>query len=98
MAGLSAKTVAAVEFLLRSDRRIAKTWDQFDRDSWLFNTPTGTVELKTGTLREHRRLDYITKLAAVGPAGDCPMFLDFLDTIFQKDNELIIFKNFSATF
>jgi len=55
----------------------------------LFNTMAGTIEQKTGTLREHRRLDYITKLSPVEPGGDCPMFLDFLDTIFAKDHELI---------
>jgi putative DNA primase/helicase len=84
-----AKTVAAVEFLARSDRRIAATNDQWDRDPWLFNTMAGTVELKTGNMREHRRLDYITKLAPVSPSGDCPIFLDFLDTIFAKDHELV---------
>jgi putative DNA primase/helicase len=89
MAGLSAKTVAAVEWLARSDPRFAITADQLDSDPWLFNTPAGTVELKTGQLREHRRLDYITKIAGCGPGGDCPLFLDFLDTIFEKDNELI---------
>jgi hypothetical protein len=55
----------------------------------LANTPNGTVELRTGKLREHRPLDYITKKAAVGPGGDCPMFLEFLDTVFAKDNDLI---------
>jgi putative DNA primase/helicase len=89
MVGLSAKTVAGVEWLARSDPRVAATIDQWDRDPWLFNTPTGTVELRTGKLREHRRLEYITKIAAVGPGCDCPMFLDFLDTTFEKDNELI---------
>jgi putative DNA primase/helicase len=34
-------------------------------------------------------LDYITKVAPTGPGGDCPIFLDFLDTIFGKDHELV---------
>jgi hypothetical protein len=33
-----AKTVAAVVTLARSDRRIAATADQWDRDPWIFNT------------------------------------------------------------
>ena len=40
MAAFSAKTVAAVEMLARSDRRIAATVDQWDRDPWLFNHRT----------------------------------------------------------
>lgn len=85
------RLVKAVEMLARSDPRVAATVDQWDRDPWLFNTPAGTVELKSGRLREHRPLDYITKISNVGPGGDCPMFLDFLDTIFEKDNELIFY-------
>jgi putative DNA primase/helicase len=33
-----AKTVAAVVTLARSDRRLAATTDQWDRDPWSFNT------------------------------------------------------------
>jgi P4 family phage/plasmid primase-like protien len=36
--------------------------EDFDTDPWLLNTPTGTIDLRTGELREHRRGDYITKL------------------------------------
>lgn len=89
MTGVSAKMVAAVEWLARSDPRVAAKPGQWDADPWLFNTDTGTVELKTGTLREHRRLDYITKISPVGPGADCPMFHDFLRTIFAGDVELI---------
>jgi putative DNA primase/helicase len=89
MTGVTAKMVAAVEFLARSDRRVAAVPGQWDKDPWLFNTWTGTVELKTGELREHRRLDYITKLSPIGPGSDCPMFHEFMRTIFAEDIELI---------
>ena len=89
MTGVTAKMVAAVEFLARSDRSVAAVPGQWDKDPWLFNTWTGTVELKTGELREHRRLDYITKLSPIGPGGDCPMFHEFMRTIFAEDIELI---------
>src|SRR5579863_7837827 len=74
----SAKTVAAVERLAQADRRIAATADQWDRDIWLLNTPKGTVDLRTGTLSPHRREDYITKVTAVAPRGDCSGWLRFL--------------------
>ena len=35
----SAKTVAAVEKLAKSDRRLAATVDQWDADPWVLNTP-----------------------------------------------------------
>jgi putative DNA primase/helicase len=85
---LSAKTVAAVERLARSDQRLAATVDQWDRDPWLLNTPAGTVELKTGEMREHRKLDYITKIAATSPGGACPRWRAFIGEITGHDSEL----------
>jgi putative DNA primase/helicase len=91
MGKVTAKLVAAVIALAKTDRRIAMTPDQFDADPWLFNTDTGTVELKSGVLREHRGFDYITKITEIGPDENMaiPIFLGFLDTIFAKDKELI---------
>jgi putative DNA primase/helicase len=90
LGALRAKTVAAIEQLARSDRRLAATTDQWDADPWLFNTPAGTVELKTGNLREHRPQDYITKIAGCAPGRDgCPMFFQFLNKIFDGDRDLI---------
>jgi putative DNA primase/helicase len=87
----SAKTVAAVENLARADLRIAARQDQWDADPWLLNTPAGVVDLRTGALRAHRAEDYMTKTTAVGPAGECPMFLAFIDRIMARDDELIAF-------
>jgi putative DNA primase/helicase len=87
----SAKTVAAVERLARSDRRIAATIDQWDADPWLLNTPSGVIDLRTGTMRARRDDDYMTKLTAVGPGGDCPLFLGFLARITGADPELIAY-------
>ena len=90
LGGLRAKTVAAIEQLARSDRRLAATPDQWDADPWLFNTPAGTVELKTGSLRDHRPQDYITKIAGCSPGAEgCPMFFQFLNKIFNGDQDLI---------
>jgi putative DNA primase/helicase len=81
----SAKSVAAVERLAKADRRMAATIDQWDGDPWLLNTPEGVVDLRTGQRRPHRPDDYMTKIAAVGPKGDCPRFLVFLDRILAGD-------------
>src|ERR1700678_3481047 len=87
----SAKTVAAVERLARSDRRIAATIDQWDAEPWLLNTPDGVIDLRSGRLRPHRGDDYMTKITAVGPGGDCPIFLAFLHRISGSDPELVAY-------
>jgi putative DNA primase/helicase len=76
----SAKTVAAVANLARSDRRLAATVDQWDTDPWLLNTPDGVIDLRTGKLRTSRPADYMTKLTAVSPDRKCatPVWLAFL--------------------
>jgi putative DNA primase/helicase len=85
----SKRTIDSVDYIARSDRRIAATTDQWDRDPWLLNTPDGVVDLKTGELRKAKPEDYMTKSTAVGPAGECPLWLKFLAKIFNKDDELV---------
>ena len=86
----SAKTVAAIERLARSDRRLAASVDHWDADPWLLNTPIGVVDLRTGQLRAHRPEDYMTKMTAVGPSSaGCPTFMSFLARIAKEDEEHI---------
>jgi putative DNA primase/helicase len=67
--------------------------DVLDRDPWFLNCPNGTIELKTGALREHRQSDFITKLCPVRfvREANCPIWLSYLDVIFEKHYELIDF-------
>jgi putative DNA primase/helicase len=83
----SRSTVSGVEALARSDRRHAMTVDDWDRDPYLLNTLKGTVDLRTGELREHRREDYITKIAAATPQGECPRWKEFLDEVTARNLE-----------
>jgi phage/plasmid-associated DNA primase len=39
--------------------------DNLDADPWLLNVENGTIDLRTGELREHRAEDLITKIARV---------------------------------
>jgi putative DNA primase/helicase len=57
--------------------------DQFDADPCLLNTSTGTIDLRTGALHEHRREDLITKLAPVvyDPAAATPTWETFLKRV-----------------
>ena len=87
----SAKTVSAVLYLASVDRRLAATVGQWDADPWLLNTPDGVIDLRTGKLRPHRHDDYLTKVTAVGPRGDCPLFLRVLYRITDGDADLIAY-------
>lgn len=52
----------------------------FDRDRFAFNCLNGTIDLRTGTFRGHRREDMLTKIAPVtfDPEAACPLWDAFL--------------------
>ena len=84
----SAATIAAVERLARSDRRHAAAVHQWDANPWLLNTPGGAIDLRSGKLHPSDRLDYCTKITAVAPGGECPLWLRFLHTVTGGTMEL----------
>jgi putative DNA primase/helicase len=65
--------------------------EELDTDPWLLNVENGTLDLRTGGLREHRKEDFITKLAPVAftPDAACPRWESFLGRIFAGNAELI---------
>jgi putative DNA primase/helicase len=85
---VAASTVAAVQRMATWDQRTAATADQWDSSIWLLNTPGGAVDPCTGEIRPSLREDYFTRLTAVAPGGECPLWLRFLDRITDADNEL----------
>ena len=56
--------------------------EALDTDLWALNCLNGTIDLRTGVLREHRREDLITKLAPVefDPAARLDLWDQFLET------------------
>ena len=84
----AARTVAAVERLTKADRQHAARVEQWDADPWLLNTPGGIVDLRTGKMRKQRADDYVTKVTAVAPGGECPLWLKFLRKVTKEDAEL----------
>jgi len=64
-----------------------------DTDPWLFNVRNGTIDLRTGELREHRPKDLITRYTNVDydPQADCPVWRKFLMEIMNYNSDLIRF-------
>jgi putative DNA primase/helicase len=64
-----------------------------DRDPFLLNVENGTLDLRTGKLREYRRGDLITRLAPVrySSAAEITTWSRVLSEIFRGDAELIHF-------
>lgn len=67
--------------------KFALTADDFDRDPWLLGAGDVTIDLKTGSPREPRREDLITK--AIGARYDrtaqCPLWLKFMKRTFPDE-------------
>ncbi len=62
---------------------VAVVPDDLDCDPWALNVENGTIDLRTGELREHRQADLITKLAPVeyDPQATCPLWLQTLEDV-----------------
>lgn len=94
-----ASTASAVEKFARADRAFAVTAEVWDQDIWLLGTPSGTVDLRKGTIRPAEPGDMITRLTAVAPIPldsfdadrDCPRWLAFLRQATGNDIEAIRF-------
>jgi putative DNA primase/helicase len=87
----TAKTVAAVEKLARSDRRLAATADQWDAAPMRLTTGNMTFDLHSGDSTNADPLDYITKqagCAAAPPGTPCTLWAAFLDRVLAGDDEL----------
>jgi putative DNA primase/helicase len=72
---------------------ISVTSEVWDRDPWLLNTPTGTVDLHTGTARPARAEDLCQLVtgADFDPAATAPRWLRFLQEVFDGDADLIAY-------
>lgn len=85
--------IEAMPALALTSERVRRGANEFDPDPGALGVPNGTVDLRTGELREPRREDHITKCAGVAfdPAARSPRWDAFLDRIMAGDAELIAF-------
>lgn len=90
---LSAHAISAAVELASAVPGVRKTPDEIDgvNTLWLLNCKNGTLDLKTGQLREHRKTDYITKLVPVDydPEATAPFWESTLALIFDGNRALI---------
>jgi len=64
--------------------------EKLDADPWLLNTPNGTIDLRTGNVREHRADDHITRITGTTiEAIATPRWDEYLATTFAGDVALI---------
>jgi P4 family phage/plasmid primase-like protien len=77
--------IRAMIELAKSENPISP--DELDADPWLLNVLNGTIDLRTGQLREHRREDHITKLAPVehDPHAKAPTWEAFLGQVLPSE-------------
>jgi P4 family phage/plasmid primase-like protien len=76
---LSRAALANMIHLAKKKVRQASVND-FDQDPWALNVENGTLNLRTGELRQHTPEDLLSKLIRLryDPCAECPRFMAFL--------------------
>lgn len=94
----SKSALAALVGLAESLDGIAIRAEDLDRDPYLFNCETGTIDLRTGELRRPARGDYITRTAPTpyDAAAAAPTWERFVSEIMCERAELIEFVRRAA--
>jgi putative DNA primase/helicase len=88
-----ARRVAATLEMAKSEPGVPVLPADLDRDPMLLNVANGTLDLRTGRLRDHDRTDLLTKLAPVtyDPDATCPLWERFLERIMDGNADLITY-------
>ncbi|NSW83145.1 MAG: DNA primase [Syntrophothermus sp.] len=94
----SENRIAAMISLAESEPGIPVLPDDLDRDPWQLNCLNGTLNLRTGELRPHKREYLITRIIPVryDPDATCPQWEAFLNRIMDGRQELIDFLQRAA--
>jgi len=89
----SVGSIKAMCELAKTDRKVIVTTQELDSDLFLLNCKNGTVDLKTGMLRKHKREDLLTMITLVEfcRTAECPTFERFLHRIMGGNAELVRF-------
>lgn len=75
-----------------ASHKLARSATDFDTDPYLLNTPAGTVDLRTGEIREHDPKDFCSRITSVSPGTEgADEWAAFLNRVFLGDKEVIDF-------
>jgi putative DNA primase/helicase len=77
---------------------LAVGMEELDRDPWLVNCQNGTLDLRTGRLKDHDPTDRITKIVPedYDPDAPCPRFKRFLKEALVDDALINFVKRYSG--
>src|SRR5215212_4621899 len=97
-AAVSQNTTRIRAMLTEAKPYLAVGMDELDRDPWLVNCQNGTLDLRTGKLKDHDPADRITKIVAVeyDPEASCPRFLRFRKETLVDDALIKFVKRYSG--
>jgi putative DNA primase/helicase len=87
-----ATIVSAVETFCRRDPRLARSGDEFDATPWLLGTPTGVIDLRSGSELPRLPDHYVSKRTSVSVSSTSSkpkLWLKFLDQATAGDSELV---------
>lgn len=89
----SAYAINAMMTLAKGESAFQISMDDFNRNKWLINLPTGTYDLANTLFREHLKEDFITRIAPVqyDPKATAPIFEEFIFKIFLGKRDIINF-------
>jgi putative DNA primase/helicase len=77
----SQRLVSSLLILAKGRPELAIRREAFDPDAWLLGLPEGrALDLRTGETRNAVPNDLITKALTVGPGGECPEWMKYLET------------------
>lgn len=99
LASQSESRIRATLSLAATEPEIVLGAEEMDADPWLLGCGNGTLDLRTGELREAKPGDLISIGTDVpfDPDAGCPRWLRFLEEVFRGDEELIgFFRRFSG--
>lgn len=90
---MSGRTISTVSRLAKCDPALTLAVDDWDCEAMEINCDGIVMRLdgEEPTVREVMPTDFVTKTCAAQPAGDCPLWLDFLAVVTGGDDELVGF-------
>ena len=98
IASQNCSRIKAMIELAKTEPGIPVNPDELDAHDMLFNVLNGTLDLRSGILREHRRKDMLTMLSPTryDPQAKCPLWDGFLDKFLGAEAGIIDFLRRAA--